>query len=279
MGIAMIFLFAACNAGAKSLSESDIRSIIQSEFASEAFSQKVEEGIKSFIKKQEEEQQKAMEEANKPQKVEGVTVDDDPVLGDPNAPVTIIEFSDFECPYCARHFQTVYPEIMKQYVDTGKVKYVFRDFPLSFHPNAFPASVAANCARDQGDDKIFYAYHDKLYANQEALTRDNFITYAAESGLDTGVFTTCLDSGKFDEEIQNDVKDGTKYGISGTPAFFVNGWFIKGAFPFATFQQLIEQELSAGAAPTTPTEVETTPEETAAEVETVPEEAGEPPLE
>lgn len=250
-GIAALFVFAACDVTSKSLTESDVRTIIQEEFASEAFSKKVEEGIDAFIKKQEAERQVAQEEASKPRKVEGVTADDDPVKGDPNAPVTIIEFSDFECPFCARHFQTVYPEIVKQYVDTGKVKYVFRDFPLGFHQSAIPAAVAANCARDQGDDKTYFSYHDKLFVDQKALTRDTFVKYAKELGLDTTAFTTCLDSGKYDEEIQNDVKDGAKYGISGTPAFFINGWFIKGAFPFEAFQQLIEQELNPPASPST----------------------------
>lgn len=243
--IATLLLFAACTTTGGGLSEAQVREIVAEELSGESFNTKVEEGINAYVAKQEEEQRKAAEEANKPQKVEDVSIDDDPFKGSADAPVTIVEFSDYECPFCARHISEVYPQIIENYVDTGKVKYVFRDFPLSFHPNAFPAAVAANCAREQGDDATYFEYHDKLFANQQALTPENFVTYAEELDLDTEAFQTCLDSGKYDEEIEQDIADGSKYGVSGTPGFFINGWFVKGAFPYETFEQYIEQELAA----------------------------------
>ena len=245
-----LVILSACTAtstGNGGLTEEDVRQIVIEEFGSEEFTTKVEEGIEAYIAKQEEEMRRQQEEANKPQKVEGVSADDDPFKGDADAPVTIIEFSDYECPFCKRHIDQVYPQLLENYVETGQVKYVFRDFPLSFHPNAFPAAVAANCARDQGDDETYFEYHDILFANQQELTPENFVTWAGEMDLDTAEFEECLESGKFDEEVEQDIADGSSYGVSGTPGFFINGWFIKGAFPYSSFEELIEQELNGGA--------------------------------
>ncbi len=245
LAFASIVLLSACNNTATGgLSEEDVREIIAEEFSSDEFNAKVEEGINAFVAQQEEEARQQAEEANKPQRVEGISVDDDPMKGDADAPVTIVEFSDYECPFCGRHIEQVYPQLIENYIDTGKVKYVYRDFPLSFHPNAFPAAVAANCARDQSDDETYFEYHDILFANQTELIPENFVAWAEELNLDAGEFQTCLDSGKFDEEIEQDIADGSKYGVSGTPGFFVNGWFIKGAFPYEAFEQIIEDELA-----------------------------------
>ena len=170
-----------------------------------------------------------------------VSIDDDAVLGDENAKVTMIEFSDYECPFCGRHFEQTYPQIKKEYIDTGKVKLVFRDFPLSFHPQAQKAAEAAECAGEQGK---YFEMHDKLYSNQESLSVDNYKKWAKEIGLDTAKFNDCLDSGKMASEIAKDMADGTSYGVKGTPGFFINGKPVSGAQPFSVFKQAIDAELA-----------------------------------
>ena len=170
-----------------------------------------------------------------------VSIDDDAVLGDENAKVTMIEFSDYECPFCGRHFEQTYPQIKKEYIDTGKVKLVFRDFPLSFHPQAQKAAEAAECAGEQGK---YFEMHDKLYSNQESLSVDNYKKWAKEIGLDTVKFNDCLDSGKMASEIAKDMADGTSYGVKGTPGFFINGKPVSGAQPFSVFKQAIDAELA-----------------------------------
>jgi len=170
-----------------------------------------------------------------------VGVDDDAIKGSSNAPVTMIEFSDYECPFCGRYFQQTYPQIVKEYVDSGKVKIVFRDFPLSFHENAQKAAEAAECAGEQGK---YWEMHDKLFKNQDALEVNSLKQYAKELGLNTKTFDDCLDSGKMDSEIQKDFEDGQDAGVSGTPAFFINGIPLTGAQPFEEFKKIIEQEIN-----------------------------------
>ncbi len=174
--------------------------------------------------------------------VQQISVDDDAVKGDPNAKVTIVEFSDFQCPFCGRFFRDTLPSIEKEYVATGKVKMVFRDFPLSFHENAQKAAEAAECAHEQGK---FWEMHDKLYNNQQALAVSDLKKYAADLKLDTTKFNSCLDSSKYKQETQNDEADGQKYGVSGTPAFFINGRKLVGAQPFSAFKSIIDAELAA----------------------------------
>jgi len=169
-----------------------------------------------------------------------VTADDDAVLGDSDAPVTIIEFSEYECPFCKRYFDQTYPAIKKEYIDTGKVKIIFRDFPLSFHQQAQKAAEAAECAGEQGK---YYEMHDKLFESGVVGGVDTFKNYAQGMGLDQGKFNTCLDSGAMAGEVQKDFQDGQKFGVKGTPAFFINGKLISGAQPFAAFQQAIDAEL------------------------------------
>lgn len=170
-----------------------------------------------------------------------VSLDDDAVKGDENAPVTIVEFSDYECPFCGRYVTQTYPQIDRQYINTGKVKYVFRDFPLSFHQNARKAAEATECS---GEQEKFWEMHDKLFQNQGNLDVSSLKKYAADIGLDTGKFNSCLDSGKYAQEVQKDLRDGSSYGVSGTPAFFINGIKIVGAQPFSVFKQIIDSELS-----------------------------------
>ncbi len=212
--------------------------------------QKIAQGIENYVKKQQEEARKAQEEANKPKKVEGVSIDDDAILGNKDAKVTIVEFSDYECPFCKRHVNSVFPEIKKKYIDTGKVRYIFRDFPLPFHePAAMKEALAAECAGDLGGDEKYFEYHDELFkttaSNGKGTGEVSLSDLAEKIGLDPAKFKKCLDSEKFKDEIQKDIADGQKYGVSGTPGFFINGWFIKGAYPFSEFEKFIEQELAA----------------------------------
>jgi protein-disulfide isomerase len=184
-----------------------------------------------------------------------VSLDDDPVKGDPNAPITIVEFSDFQCPFCARFFTTTLPLIEKNYIETGKVKFVYRDFPLpDIHQNAIPAAIAAECADEQG---MFWEYHDKIFENQllwQDLDKQNVVStfeqFAKELGLDTESFNTCLESAKYLDEVQNDLNDGVSYGVTGTPGFFIGNekigyGMVSGAQPYAAFQQVFDQLLAS----------------------------------
>jgi len=211
----------------------------------ENFQIKVEKAIEVFVAKKEEEARVRQEEANKPKKSDvQASVDDDPMLGDPNAPITIIEFSDYECPYCELHTTQVENQIIENYINTGKANLVFRDFPLDFHADAMPAAVAANCARTLGgDDASYFAFHDKLYANQQNLNEAAYKQYASEMGLDATQFADCLAQNDT-SEIEKDLADGQAYGVTGTPAFFINGYFIAGAYPYETFTEVLDGNMN-----------------------------------
>ncbi|MBI2133804.1 DsbA family protein [Candidatus Woesearchaeota archaeon] len=170
-----------------------------------------------------------------------ISEDNDPALGAKNAPVTIVGFTDFQCPYCGRFSQQTLPLIEKDFINTGKARFVLRDFPLSFHANSKIAAEAANCANEQSK---FWQYHDKLFENQNALDKENLKKYAREIGIDGGIFDSCLDSGKFSSEVQKDLDDGIAYGVSGTPAFFINGKLIEGAQPYPVFEKAINEALN-----------------------------------
>jgi len=168
--------------------------------------------------------------------------DDDPFLGDEDAPVTIIEFSDYQCPFCKRFWSETLPLIKSEYIDTGKVKLVYRDFPLTrIHSQAQGAAEAAECVRKQGGDGAYFEYHDKLFENQQLLSDSNFKLWATELGYN---IDECLDSGEFTSEVLKDIADAQTAGGSGTPYFVVNGVPLSGAQPFSAFQQIIEAELA-----------------------------------
>ena len=182
-----------------------------------------------------------------------ISQDNDPVRGDPNAPITIIEFSDFQCPFCARfHVQTL-PSLLEEYIEAGKVNLVYRDFPLqSIHPNAQPAAVASECAHEQGK---YWEFHDTLFEKQSSWSNlgsdeviSTFSQYASDVGLAQQQFDACLESGKYFEEVQADLRDGRTYGVTGTPGFFIGNDEIgfeklTGAQPFGSFQKIIESQL------------------------------------
>jgi protein-disulfide isomerase len=173
-----------------------------------------------------------------------VSIDDDPILGKKDAKITMVEFSDYQCPFCEKFWSETLPQVKKDYIDTGKVKLVYRDFPLGFHPNAQKAAEAAECAGEQGGDVTYFKIHDKIFGNQQAIDVDSLKKYAQELGLDTTKFNTCLDSGAMADEVKKDQTEGQSYGVGGTPAFFVNGKLISGAQPYAAFKQVIDAELS-----------------------------------
>jgi len=166
--------------------------------------------------------------------------DDDPSIGSPDAPVTIIEFSDFQCPFCARFSLDTLPQLKENYISKGKVRMVFRDFPLGFHAQALPAAEAAECADEQGK---FWEMHDKIFQNQGSLGTSSYKQWAKDLGLDSAKFDACLDSGKYANEVNKDLQDGQSAGVSGTPTFFINGKEVVGAQPFSVFQQVIDAEL------------------------------------
>ncbi len=166
--------------------------------------------------------------------------DDDPMLGDKDAPVIIVEFSDFECPFCKRFHDETLPKIKEQYIRTGKVRFVYRDFPLPFHPDAQKTAEAAECADDQGQ---FWAYHDELFENQQALGTEKLKQYAQDLSLDMEEFNSCFDSGKHADEVKADLKDGANSGVSGTPTFFIGDELVSGAQPFSVFKTVIDAKL------------------------------------
>jgi protein-disulfide isomerase len=172
-----------------------------------------------------------------PKVVTDINVAGAPVKGPKNAPVTIVEFSDFQCPFCGRVIPTL-AEIEKQY--QGKVKVIFKHQPLPFHPFARPAASASMAAAEQGK---FWEMHDKLFSNQQALDRASLEKYAREIGLDLGKFTAALDSNKFESYIAADSAEGTRVGANGTPTFFINGRQVVGAVPIDQFKSVIDDEL------------------------------------
>ena len=168
-----------------------------------------------------------------------------PVFGNKNAKVTIIEFADFQCPFCERFFKDAESNIIKDYVNSGKVKFAFRHYAFLGQESNF-AAEASECANEQGK---FWEFHDYLFKNQQgenqgAFTKDKLKGFAATLGLNSLQFNACLDGGKYTKAVTDDLAAGQKAGVSGTPTTFVNGQTVVGAQPFSAFKTLIDQELS-----------------------------------
>jgi len=180
-----------------------------------------------------------------------VATGDNPSLGRRDAPVTVVEFSDYQCPFCRQFVTATLPALKSAYVDPGKVRWVFRDFPIDhIHPHARKASEAARCAGDQGK---YWQMHDVLFQNQQALAPEKLPDYAGWLGLDTAAFDACLASGKHAAEVEKNHGDGAAAGVRGTPSFVigrtrpdgnVDGLLVTGARPLADFRQEIERLLS-----------------------------------
>lgn len=177
----------------------------------------------------------------------GKLPDDDAVKGSASAPITLVEFSDFQCPYCGKFWKDTLPQIEENYVKTGKVKLVYRDFPLPFHPQAQPAALASECAHEQGK---FWEMHDAIFENQKEWAGqegagDFFKAYGKKIGLNGKQFDECMKSKKYASEVMKDVVDGSAVGVGGTPGFFVNGKAISGALPYENFfKPIFDAELA-----------------------------------
>jgi len=166
-----------------------------------------------------------------------VSADDDPFKGPADAAVTIVEFADFQCGFCGRARPTT-TALLEKYPDT--VRFVFRDYPIPKHPRAARMAEGANCAGDQGK---YWEYFDHLFDNPRKTSDDDLKAHAEALGLDTASFNECLDSNKHAEEVQKDLEDGAAAGVSGTPAFFINGRMLSGAQPVEKFAEVIDDEL------------------------------------
>ncbi len=216
----------------------------------------LKEGQKAIRKELEEIKNLLRARQAPPAEPQGVVlgVDDTPFKGDRTATLTLIEFSDYQCPFCARHFRETLPQLENEYISTGKVKYVFRDFPIeSIHPQAFKAAEAANCAGRQGE---YWKMHDRLFAEQNALGLQDLSQHARALGLDLATFQQCLEGGKEVAEIRKDIAEGQKAGVTGTPTFFFGRTepnetkikvlrVIRGAQPYAVFREVIESLLAS----------------------------------
>lgn len=205
------------------------------------------------IKKQMGEIQKQLAQRPVPPAPAGpvtMRVGEGPALGNADAPITIIEFSDYQCPYCKRHFTNTLSVLKTNYIDRGKVRYVFRDFPLdSIHPYARKAAEAAHCAGDQGK---FWDMHDVMFTNQGELMQENLKGFARDMKLEVDAFNACLDGGKYAKTVEADVAAGSAAGVTGTPKFFIgkakpDGTMVatamKGAQPAEAFSQVIDRLL------------------------------------
>lgn len=180
-----------------------------------------------------------------------------PSLGRPTAPVTIVEFSDYQCPYCGQFFRETLPPLVAEYVKSGRVRFVYRDFPISsLHPRAFKAAEAALCA---GDQQRYWEYHDALFQNQLSLEETELVQRALTLKLDTTVFNRCLNSGQYSNAIKRSLVEGERAGVDGTPLFFIGKMdpgttnvrivrVIQGAKPYAEFKEAIEELLSSSSA-------------------------------
>jgi protein-disulfide isomerase len=182
-----------------------------------------------------------------------IQIGNDPFKGLQSAPLTLVEFSDYQCPFCSRHTRDTLPQIEKEYVSTGKLRYVFRDAPIeSIHKDAFKAAEAAHCAGEQGK---YWEMHDSLFTNQKALAKDALPGYAEALGVTRAPFLACMESGRYAEGIKKDMAEAQQLGVSGTPTFFLgytdpSGASVKtvkamrGAQPYSAFKEAITGLLS-----------------------------------
>lgn len=183
-------------------------------------------------------------------KTRTLSIQDRPVLGDPKAPVTLVELVDFQCPFCKRFFKNSYPLIKEKYIDKGLVRLVIKDLPLGFHGEARQAAQAAHCA---GEQDAYWGMHDMIHGRNDKLDQARLTAYAEELKLDLTAFKGCIASSRHLDHIDSDALEANNAGISGTPSFIVGasapdsiaGTFIRGAQPYAVFEKAIEAELAS----------------------------------
>jgi protein-disulfide isomerase len=191
-------------------------------------------------------EQGRLSEAFAPQEPEPAGPQDVPIgdafaIGDEDAPIIIVEYTDYQCPFCSRHYEQTFPLILENFVETGIVRYVFKDFPLTtIHPQAEKAAEAARCAGDQGQ---YLGMHNILFERQGSWglgdPSENFVNYAEELGIDASLFKECLASGQYEEAVKADLNEGIQFGVTGTPAFFINGYPVSGAQPYSLFEEAV----------------------------------------
>ncbi len=182
-----------------------------------------------------------------------ITIDGSPVMGKADAPVTMVEFTDYQCPYCRRYANGTFPQIIKDYIKVGKVRYVVRQFPLkAIHPKAVKASEASLCANDQGK---YWEMHNRIFRKTKSFDQGEWVRHAEALGLDMSSFKDCLENGKNASKVERDLKEGAALGIRGTPGFFFGRTdpdnpnkfkavqMIRGAFPYPQFKQVIDKLL------------------------------------
>ncbi|MCK9185873.1 DsbA family protein [Candidatus Gracilibacteria bacterium] len=213
------------------------------QMTTDVFNARVEEGIKAFITKQ----QAAQPEDKTGTVVTGDFTDDDAVLGDSGAKVTMIEFSDYQCPVCQRFHEEVFGALKTKYIDTGKMNFVYRDLPLtSIHPMAYPAALATECAKDQGGDEMFFAMHENIFASAltEEMTAESLRKSAGKAGANLTEFDSCVATDKFKDEIAKDAQDAADLGFRGTPGFLINGYMMDGMYSVEAYEQVIDAALA-----------------------------------
>lgn len=228
--------------------EGDFDKQMDAYLAKDANLEKLGGALEAYFRKQREQQQQQAQKAevdrmeNQFKNPVKFDLSDAAFRGNKDAKVTIVEFSDFQCPYCQRGAKIV-DEILKIY--PNDVKVTFKNYPLPFHSDAKPAAKAALAAKNQGK---FWEYHDLLFANQDGLNKENFIKWAKELGLDADKFAKDMDDPAEAKKIETDMELGMQNGVQGTPAFFINGVMLSGAQPVDAFKVIIERWLKGGAA-------------------------------
>lgn len=205
----------------------------------------IAKGIDNYVAEQQQAYEEEQKAAATPKKVSGDFAEDAPFIGEEDAPVTIVEFSDFQCPYCQSFYENTFAEIKEKYVETGLVKFVYRDLPLSFHQFAYPAALFAECVRDQKGNEAYFEIHDEIFETiASGFDFEELSKFAVkELGINETKLKTCYDNDELKADIESDKAAAARAGISGTPGFVVNDTVISGAQPLSTFEAIIEASL------------------------------------
>ena len=171
-------------------------------------------------------------------------LDGEPFIGDEDAPVTIVEYSDYECPFCGRFWSSSYQQIKENYIDTGQARLIYKDYPLNFHPLAKPAAVIANCIQANFGNERYFEYHDQIFSAQGSLSNANLREWAFALSLTEGQLEACENDDQYAQEVDDDFTEGSSIGVSGTPTFVINGELVVGARPYRDFEAAIDRALN-----------------------------------